>query len=79
MNPTEFALAGGSTQEAAEKQRKREDAERAGGDAAQDALNRMKRASDRGTGCHLTAEMIAALNVTTIGAIWEEEDPRQQD
>ena len=45
-------------------------------DAAHDALNRMKRAADRGTGCHLTAEMIACLKVTKIGSYWEDPDPR---
>ena len=44
---------------------------------AQDALNRMARAYQRGTGCHLTAEMIQSLALTTIGAIWSEEDPRK--
>lgn len=46
-------------------------------DHAQDALNRMKRASDRGTGCHLTAEMIAALSVTFFSEVWSDEDPRK--
>lgn len=45
-------------------------------DAAQEALNRMRRASKRGTGCHLTAEMIACLSVTKIAEIWEQPDPR---
>lgn len=36
-----------------------------------EALDRMKRASDRGTGCHLTAEMIEALSTSVIGSIWE--------
>lgn len=45
-------------------------------DAAQDALNRMHRAHQRGTGCHLTAEMIESLSVTFIGELWEEADPR---
>lgn len=49
----------------------------AGGDDAQDALNRMKRASHRGTGCYLTAQMIQSLQVTQIGEMWEQEDPRQ--
>lgn len=43
---------------------------------AQDALNRMRKAADRGTGCHLTAGMIASLNLTKIGQYWSEEDPR---
>lgn len=46
-------------------------------DPAQDALNRMRKAAERGTGCHLTAEMIRSLAVTQIGAIWAEEDPRE--
>ena len=33
-------------------------------DDAQDALNRMRRASHRGTGCHLTKEMIDSLSLT---------------
>jgi hypothetical protein len=44
---------------------------------AQEALNRMARADQRGTGCHLTADMIQSLSLTTIGAIWSEEDPRK--
>jgi hypothetical protein len=44
---------------------------------AHDALNRMKRASERGTGCHLTADMIAALSVTILDQMWGEEDPRR--
>lgn len=44
--------------------------------AAHDALNRMKRAHDRGTGCHLTADMINALGVTIVGQAWAEIDPR---
>ena len=44
--------------------------------AAQDALNRMRRAAERGTGCHLTADMIAALEVTVVGSLWDEPDPR---
>ena len=43
---------------------------------AHDALNRMKRAHQRGTGCHLTAEMIHSLSVTVIGSMWAEDDPR---
>lgn len=37
---------------------------------AQDALNRMGRAYDRGTGCHLTMEMIDALAHTIVGEMW---------
>ncbi len=47
-------------------------------DLIQDALNRMKRAHDRGTGCHLTAEMIEALAVSSIGQTWSEVDPRKE-
>jgi len=42
----------------------------------QDALNRMYRAYQRGTGCHLTAEMIHALSTTLFGQMWAEADPR---
>lgn len=42
---------------------------------AQAALDRMKRANDRGTGCHLTAEMIRELGFTSIGETWGEENP----
>lgn len=45
-------------------------------DAVHDALNRMRRAHRRGTGCHLTAEMLHAMSVSFIGEIWEEPDPR---
>lgn len=47
------------------------------GNAQQNAFNRMKRAYDRGTGCHLSADMITALSVTIIGSIWDEADPRR--
>ncbi len=46
-------------------------------DPAQDALNRMKRAQQLGTGCHLTAEMIQSLYLTVIGEIWAADDPRK--
>lgn len=46
-------------------------------DPAHDALNRMRKAHKRGTGCHLTPEMIQSLAVTVIGSIWSEEDPRE--
>lgn len=36
------------------------------------ALLRMKRAHERGTGCHLTAEMLQALSVTLVGEWWSE-------
>lgn len=42
----------------------------------QDALERMKRACKRGTGCHLTAEMVRNLGNGLLGQMWEEEDPR---
>lgn len=42
---------------------------------AHDALDRMRRAHQRGTGCHLTAEMIAALGVTFLGQAWSEDRP----
>lgn len=43
-----------------------------------DALNRMRRAYERGTGCHLTAEMIQNLSVSIVGQIWNETDPRDE-
>ncbi|UTC28758.1 hypothetical protein MARCHEWKA_02460 [Brevundimonas phage vB_BpoS-Marchewka] len=39
-----------------------------------DALRRMKRASERGTGCTLTAEMVEALSRGTIGEWWSNLD-----
>lgn len=47
-----------------------------GVEAAHRALNRMRRANDRGTGCHLTAEMVWGLGVTIIGELWDQADPR---
>lgn len=44
---------------------------------AHDALDRMKRADERGTGCRLTAEMIQSLSVTMIGQMWLEERPAE--
>jgi hypothetical protein len=41
-----------------------------------DALNRMKRAHDRGTGCHLTPDMIRALGLSMLAEAWSEPDPR---
>lgn len=41
---------------------------------AQEALNRMHRASLRGTGCHLTAAMIAGLATTMLGEIWGDDE-----
>lgn len=46
---------------------------------AEDALNRMRRASHRGTGCYLTADMIKGLSRTFIAETWEEDDPREED
>lgn len=40
---------------------------------ANDAFDRMKRAHERGTGCHLTAEMIEALSISFLGEVWDEE------
>lgn len=37
------------------------------------ALDRMRRAHARGTGCHLTAEMIRDLGLTFLGETWGEE------
>lgn len=47
-------------------------------DDAQDALNRMARAYQRGTGCHLTADMIQALSLTVVGEMWSGVDPRKE-
>ena len=47
-------------------------------DNIHDALNRMKRAHERGTGCNLTAEMIQALGVTFLAERWDEMDPRKK-
>ena len=44
-------------------------------DAAHDALDRMKRAAQRNTGCHLTAEMISALACSIVGQMWEQDRP----
>ena len=46
-------------------------------DGAQDALTKMQRAFTRGTGCHLTADQIRSLSLTSIGELWEDEDPRK--
>jgi hypothetical protein len=43
------------------------------------ALNRMRRACERGTGCRLTAEMIQHLSLSTIGDIWSEPDPEDEN
>jgi len=42
---------------------------------AHKALDRMRRAEQRGTGCHLTADMIQSLSLTSIGQIWAEDNP----
>ena len=47
-------------------------------DGAQDALNRMKRAHQRGTGCHLTARMLQSLYVSFMGEMWGADDPREK-
>ena len=44
---------------------------------AHDALNKMRRAHQRGTGCRLTAEQIHSLSVTRIGELWADKDPRK--
>ena len=44
-------------------------------EAAQDALDRMRRAHRRGSGCYLTAEMIQSLALTSIGEVWSDERP----
>jgi hypothetical protein len=43
---------------------------------AHDALNKLKRASKRNTGCHLSANEVFALSLTRIGELWDDEDPR---
>lgn len=45
---------------------------------ANKALNRMRRAHERNTGCRLTPQMIAGLSITTIGQMWAEDDPTEQ-
>lgn len=44
-----------------------------------DALNRLRRAHHRGTGCHLTRDMIIALSCSFIGEVWASDDPRGID
>lgn len=41
-----------------------------------DALNRLKRAHDRKTGCHLTADMVQSLGLSFLAETWGEPDPR---
>lgn len=38
------------------------------------ALDRMARAHKRGTGCHLTAEMVRALGFTFLAEIWDDDE-----
>jgi hypothetical protein len=42
------------------------------------ALDRLKRAHDRGTGCHLTAEMIRGLGLTSIATTWTDQDKNSE-
>lgn len=46
---------------------------------AHDALDRMRRACKRGTGCHLTADMISALEVTVVGSLWNDAHGEAKD
>lgn len=39
-----------------------------------EALDRMRRAYQRGTGCHLTREMIANMNLSVFGEMWNEDE-----
>lgn len=43
---------------------------------AHDALNKMRRACNRGTGCKLTADEVFELSLTAIGELWNQDDPR---
>jgi hypothetical protein len=45
-------------------------------EAAQDALDRLHRAHQRGSGCYLTAEMVQSLAVTFLGQVWSDERPK---
>lgn len=47
-------------------------------EAAHEALDRMRRAHERGTGCRLTAEMIAALGLTFLAEIWSDPNPTKE-
>lgn len=51
--------------------------EREHADIIEDALNKLRRAAKRGTGCRLTAEEIHHLNVTAFGETWSQPDPRK--
>ena len=44
-------------------------------DTANDALDRLKRAYDRNTGCHLSRDMVAALGLTFLAETWNQERP----
>lgn len=44
-------------------------------EGADEALRRMHRAFQRGTGCYLTPEMIRSLKVTVIGEWWANVEP----
>jgi hypothetical protein len=43
------------------------------------ALDRMKRAHERGTGCHLTADMIQSLSVSVVGHLWDQDKDQPHD
>jgi hypothetical protein len=47
-------------------------------DLCQDALNRMRKAAEKGTGVRLSADDIQAFRVTIIGEMWNAPDPRQR-
>jgi hypothetical protein len=44
-------------------------------EVAHDALDRMRRAHQRGLGCYLTAEMIQSLALTHLAELWGDERP----
>jgi hypothetical protein len=46
-------------------------------DGYHDAMNRLRRAENRGTGCHLTADMVAGLGMK-YSEVWQEDDPRNE-
>jgi hypothetical protein len=48
-------------------------------DLCQDALNRMRKASENGTGVRLSADEIQAFRVTILGEMWNTPDPRERD
>lgn len=43
---------------------------------AQNPLNKLRRAEQRGTGCHLSAEEIFAIGLTRSVEMWAQPDPR---